>query len=92
MEHIVKRRGHTQKFDERKVYASCYAAYLGAHSKYADHVKAEKICAKVCTDVKKWIRNKKKITSDGLFKQIGKTIRKYDKHTAFMYETHRDIA
>jgi len=92
MEHIVKRRGHKETFDERKIYASCYAAYMGTHGRYADRIYAEKICAYICKDVKKWMRSKKTVTSDAIFKETIKALKKYDKQTAFMYETHRDIA
>ena len=41
---IVKRRGHVEEFDERKVYGSCYAACLSSH---VPHIEAEKVCEKV---------------------------------------------
>ena len=89
MEHIVKRQGHKEKFDERKVYASCYAALLSAQ---LHHVEAEKVCNNISKDVKKWIKTKKAVTSDDIFKETTKIIRKYHKEAAFMYETHRDIS
>jgi len=88
MKHIVKRLGKLEKFDERKVYASCYAACLSSHIK---HIKAEEICKKVTKQVKNWIKTKKVVTSDQVFKEITKVMRKYDKNAAFMFKTHRDI-
>ena len=88
MKHIVKRLGKLEKFDERKVYASCYAACLSSHIK---HMKAEEICTKVAKQVKNWIKTKKVVTSDQVFKEITKVMRKYDKNAAFMFKTHRDI-
>ena len=89
MKHIVKRKGHTERFDERKVYASCYAACLSAHM---HHHHAEKVCEKVVVGIKKWIATKKEVTSSHIFLETAKLIRKHDKNAAFMYATHRDIS
>lgn len=87
--HIVKRHGHTERFDERKVYASCYAACLSAH---LHHEHAEKVCEKVVRDIKKWIVKKEQVTSQQIFHETAKLIRKHHTHAAFMYATHRDIS
>ena len=87
--HLVKRQGHVHIFDERKIYASCYAACLSTH---IPHLEAEKICEKVVKEVKKAISNKKILTTDHIFKETGKAIKKYNKDAAFMYLTHRDIS
>ncbi len=89
MQHIVKRRGHKEKFDERKVYASCYAACLSAH---LTHPQAEKICKRVTTDIKQWIAKKKAVTSHEIFLETANLIKKHNKNAAFMYATHRDIS
>ncbi len=86
---IVKRKGHTEEFDERKVYASCYAACLSAHMKPEE---AEKVCEKVCKEIKKWVNDKPSVTSKQIHTETAKAIRKHDKNAAFMYETHKDIA
>ena len=85
---IVKRRGHIERFDERKVYASCYAACLSAH---IPHPKAEKICEKVAVGVKKWAEKKHAVTSHEIFLKTASLIKKHHKEAAFMYATHRDI-
>lgn len=87
--HIVKRAGHLEKFDERKVYATCYKACINA-SIHAQE--AERICERVTKDIKIWIKAKKKVTSNQIFQQMIKTLKKQNKDAAFMYETHRDIA
>lgn len=87
--HIVKRAGHKEKFDERKVYASCYAACLNAQL----HPKAaENICEAVSKEIKKWIKTKTAVTSTQIFKELIRTLKKHSKEAAFMYETHRDIS
>lgn len=86
---IVKRRGHTEEFDERKVYASCYAACLNTQIL---HEEAEKICEKVAKEVKAWARKKKAVSSDEIFRKTISAIKKHHEDVAFMYETHRDIS
>ena len=86
---IVKRRGHTEEFDERKVYASCYAACLSSH---VPHIAAEKISEKVSKEIKIWVRKKKAVSSDEIFSRVIAAMRKHNKDAAFMYETHRDIS
>ena len=86
---IVKRHGVCQLYDERKVYASCYASCLAAS---VPHEHAEKICAKVSKEITTWVKSKKEISSDQMFKQVSRTIKKHHKHAGFMYETHRDIS
>lgn len=87
--HIVKRRGHKEKFDERKIYASCYAACMSCH---IDHQEAEKLSEKVTKELKSWIRNKKAVNSHQISMEVTKRLRKYNKHAAYMYETHLDIS
>ena len=87
--HLVKRKGHLEPFDERKVYASCYAACLSSH---IHHVHAEKICEKISLDIKRWIAQKKRVTSNDIFLETAKRMRKYNKNASFMYATHRDIS
>ena len=86
---IVKRRGHAEEFDERKVYASCYAACLSSH---APHMAAEKICEKVSKEVKAWAREKKTVSSDEIFSKVISAMKRHNRDAAFMYETHRDIS
>ena len=86
---IVKRRGRKEKFDERKIYASCYAACLSSH---LDRKYTERVCEAVTKHIKSWIKNKKIISSSQIFKIVEKTLRKHDRDAAFMYKTHRDIS
>jgi len=86
---IVKRRGHKQEFDERKLYASIFAACLSAHVK---HEEAESIANLVCREIKKWLVDKEEVTSDEIFKQAGKELEHLNKEASFMYLTHRDIS
>lgn len=87
--HIVKRKGHKQEFDERKVYASVFAACLSAH---VLHEEAENISGLVTREVKKWIEDKDEVTSGQLSKQGAEELEHLNKEAAFMYKTHRDIS
>ncbi len=87
--HLVKRKGHLEKFDERKVYASCYAACLSGHLKKE---KAEKIAASVTKDISKWIKDRKKVSSNDIFRLVIQSLKKHDREIAFLYETHRDVS
>lgn len=89
MVHIVKRHGHKESFDERKLYASVYAACLSAH---VLHEEAESIANLVTREVIKWVVDKEDVTSEQVSKEAGKELEHLNKEAAFMYKTHRDIS
>jgi transcriptional regulator NrdR family protein len=82
---VVKRRGHGEKFDERKTYGSVYAACASAH--YGE-VKCEKTADEVTKTIKKFVKNKKEIPSTEISKKIIIELKKKDKEVAFYYEEH----
>ena len=85
---IVKRKGHKEKFDEKKAYASCYYAARNCH--YSEQ-KSEKIASAALSKLKSWLKGKNEIDSAELFQFIAKQLKQIDKDAGFMYETHRDI-
>ncbi|MBI4043906.1 MAG: hypothetical protein HY393_03830 [Candidatus Diapherotrites archaeon] len=87
--HIVKRKGHLERFDERKVYASCYEACLSAQ---IPNSTAEHICGLASDDVKKWVLTQRQVNSHQIFLRVAEFLRKHHKDVAFMYETHRDVS
>ena len=87
--HVIKRRGHVEKFDERKVYASAYASCLAAH---VPEKKCEQVAESVCNTICTWVSEQKVVTAHMLYEQTVKALRKHNKHAAFMYETHMDIS
>lgn len=89
MIHIVKRKGHKEIFDERKVYASVFAACLSAH---LNKEEAEVNANMVTKAVKEWLDEKEDITSDQIFKKAGEELEHLNKDASFMYKTHRDIS
>ena len=87
--YVVKRRGHEETFDERKVYASCYSACLNASLHPS---KAEKICENLTKEIKSWLKSKKTVTSNEIFKKVIIFLKRHNENASFMYETHRDVS
>ena len=86
---IVKRAGHTELYDERKVYGSCFFACRNAH---LSEKEAEEICNKVCAAVTKWVKAKKIVSSNDIFRILIKELKKHNEDASFLYETHRDVS
>lgn len=86
---VVKRRGHREHFDERKVYGSIYAACSNCelHEK-----ECEKLAEQVVNELKKVLVGKKEINSTEIFGLVISVLAKYHEDAALMYELHRDIS
>ena len=85
--HVVKRRGHQEHYDERKVYASCYAAALNCHY---DEKKSEKIAKGIAKKITSWIKNKPVVTSDEIRDKIIDSLK--DEDVKLMYKHHLDLS
>lgn len=88
MKHIVKRRGHTEAYDERKLYASVYAACLSVREPNAS---AELIAEKVASNMNQWISKKHEVTSNDIRAAAAKHLEDYHPDAAHMYRHHRVI-
>ncbi len=86
---IVKRKGHCEAYDERKIYSSCYYACRSCH---LSEKESEAICSKVCRSINKWVKRKKEVSSNDIFNLITRELKKHNGDAAFMYEAHRDIS
>ena len=86
---IVKRKGHTEVYDERKVYGSCFFACRNAH---LSEKEAEEICSKVAAAITKWVKSKKVVASNEIFRILIEELKKHNEDASFLYETHRDIS
>lgn len=89
---IIKRRGHSEKYEERKVYASCYYACKNAH---LHDKECERIASRVAKRITKFVRGrskKQRVTSTDIFDKISKELRKEEEDAGFLYATHRDIS
>jgi len=89
VEHIVKRKGHKERFDEKKLYGSVYGACLVADM---HENKCEQVAQYVTNVIKKKLKRKKVISSEEMAKITEATLKKKNKEAAFMYKTHRDIS
>ena len=88
--HIIKRRGHKEAYDERKIYASVYSASLNSHLSKAD---SEKIAGKISEAVTLWVGyERKEISSEDIFKKVIELLKAHNNDVSFMYATHRDLA
>lgn len=88
MQHIVKRKGHTEPFDERKVYASVYAACQAVREPAGS---AELIADKVVGDIKAWIEKKHEVTANDIRRQAAKHLQAYNPDAAYIFLHHRVV-
>ena len=88
---VIKREGREESYKEKKVLDSCYFACRSSHLTDSESKRISKAVAKQITAFVKKAR-KGQISSDDIFKMLAKTLRKYNKDAAFLYETHRDIS
>lgn len=87
--HIVKRKGHKEKFDEKKLYGSVYGACMVSDM---GEGKCEEVAGFVTKTVKNKLKKKKEVDSTEISKLAEASLRKKNKEAAFMYKTHRDIS
>lgn len=86
---IVKRKGHSEEYDQKKVYASVYSAFM---TNGFSEREAEKKADEITKQVTKWVDKKKSIDSGEIFRVVANLMKKEDKEAAFLYETHRDVS
>ncbi len=88
---VIKRKGHSEKYDERKVYASVYAAALNCEHK---EELAEKLAKNVMKKVNIWFKKSSKhkacISSNEIRDIIIKNIK--DGDVKLMYKHHLDLS
>lgn len=89
MKHIVKRRGHTEVFDDRKLYASVYSSCLAVRVPSAE---AELVADRVASDVKKWLEEKHEVTSNDILIQAHRSLQLLNPDAAYIYKTHREFS
>lgn len=86
--HVVKRRGHKEKFDERKVYASVYEA---CHAAGLSTKQAEKMGEKTAAHIKKWMEKKEAVDAHEIHRETTRIVSTMNKDAGFMYGLHRDV-
>jgi len=88
MQHIVKRAGHTEKYDERKLYASVYSASLAVR---VPDTTAELVADKVTADVNRWLEKKHEVTSDDLRRKVSEFLDFYNHDAAYIFKHQRNL-
>jgi transcriptional regulator NrdR family protein len=88
MINVIKRRGHSEAFNETKLTASLYATCLSAHIKPD---RAKTIANKVTSEVAKWLANKTEITTNDIRREAGKLLSEQEPHAGYWYLNHRII-
>ena len=86
---LVKRRGHLEKFDERKLYASIFSACLSTQIPEKD---SEKIADSICKKVMKKLSKKESLSAHEIYMETIQELKKKDKNAAFMYDSHMDLS
>lgn len=88
MKHIVKRAGHSEPYDLRKLYASIYSACLSVREHPAT---AELIAAQVVKDFETWLEHKHEVTSNDIRRVAATHLKVINPDAAHMYLHHRVI-
>ena len=86
MKHIVKRSGHTEEYEGRKLYASIYAACLSVRVPEGE---AEIVADRVVKDFEAWLDNKHEVTAHDIRRIATKHFHAYNPDAAWMYQHHR---
>lgn len=86
--HIVKRQGHTEPYDEKKVYASVFAACLSVREPVGS---SELVADKVMNDVNSWIARKHEVTANDIRRQASKHLNAYNQDAGHMLLHHRIV-
>lgn len=84
MASIVKHsKVHSEPFDERKLYASIYAACLSVRTPSGE---AELTAEQVCRDLLPWLLKKEEVTSADIRRKATEHLHIYNPHAAYMYK------
>lgn len=88
MKHIVKRGRHAQAYDERKLYASIYAACLSVRVPAGT---AELVSAQAVGAVNNWLTPKHEVTANDIRRVAHKYLKVLNQDAAYMYLHHRVV-
>jgi transcriptional regulator NrdR family protein len=88
LQRIVKRKGHGEYFDARKIYASVFSACMTLRMHDSE---AELLADMVSHEVEEQVKKLDHVTSQILHKMVSDALEKYHPDAAYMYQHHRDI-
>jgi len=84
---IIKRKGHEEVYDEKKVYASVYAAALNCE--YGEE-KSERIAKKIMGKISALVKKGKCTSSEDIRNKVIELLD--DKDVSLMYKRHLDLS
>lgn len=87
--HIVKRGGHTEAYDRRKLYASIYAAALSVHEPVGV---AELLAQTVLQAFEDWMGSRHEVTSTDIRRVSADALEAHNADAAYIYRHHRNIS
>jgi len=90
-EHCVVKHGTKvcERYDERKVYGSVYAACFVAHMN--DDL-CEKYANSVAQHITKIIKRKKEMHAKEISEHVHKKLKKHSKEAAYLFKHHQDVS
>lgn len=88
MKHIVKRAGHTEAYDEKKLYASIYAACLSVREHPGS---GELIAQSVVSEFAQWLADKHEVTSNDIRNQAAAHLKVINPDAGHIYLHHRVV-
>lgn len=88
MQLVVKRAGHSEMFDEKKLYASIYSACIAVREPAGT---AEVLAERVVSDVKAWVGRKHEVTSNDIRRIASQHLHGYNIEAAHLYHQQRTI-
>lgn len=86
---VVKRKGRKEAFDEKKLYASIFAACQECG---IENEKSEHISEKIVHELLIHLKGRQEVNSTEIFGFVTERLARLNEAVAFMYETHRDLA
>lgn len=88
MKLIVKRAGHIETYDEKKLYASVFAACLAVREPVGT---AEVLSDRIISDVNTWIGKKHEVTSNDIRRIASEKLHSYNVEASHLYHKQRVI-
>ena len=83
---IVKRAGHTEPYDEKKLYASIFSACLAVREPVGT---AEVLAEKVVSDVNTWLGKKHEVSSNDIRRVASEKLHGYNVEASHLYHKQR---
>lgn len=89
MKHLVKRAGHSESYDSKKVYASVFAACIAVRE---SNPTAELIADQVTQRVDEWLEKKAEVTSGDIQREAYKHFKVLHPDASWIYLHQRNVS